>query len=154
MLAKMAQNIIQNLSANNGTIFGGNASSTANQSIQNYLKTKISTSFVQNCVASTIANQNIQYGGVQIGVFDSQGVNIFQSCMMNALNNNKVAQGITSDTSQTGNASNTAFSFGSLFSGFGSYIYYILFFILIIIVAYFGLQYISKSKIESPPPTQ
>jgi hypothetical protein len=156
LLAQMAQKIIQNVQANNGTIFGGSASSDANQNIQNYLKTKITTSFVQNCVSSTIASQQIKYSGVQIGTFDSQGVTSFQQCMSSALNNNNVAQGITTNTTQTGTASNTGSSlFGDLFGSLGDYFYYILIFIILIVIGYFvwtSFKTTDKQQPVSPEP--
>jgi len=147
LIAQMAQQIVQNVAANNGTLFGGSADSSANQNIQNYLKTKITTTFLQNCIAATVANQSVAYGGVQIGTFDSQNINYFQQCMMSALNTNKVAQGITTDTQQTGSATTTSPSiFGSLFSGLGSYVYYILIFIVLIVIGYFAWGFIDKKN--------
>jgi hypothetical protein len=136
LIAKMTQNIIQNVQANNGSLFGGPADSTANQKIQNYLKTKVSTEFVQNCVAAAIANQNVLYSGVQIGVSDYQTLQSIQKCVSNALNNNSVAQGITSDVKTSANASVTGFGFdlglGNLFGGSSMWL---LLLVLLIIVA-------------------
>lgn len=136
LISNMTQKIIQNVQANNGTIFGGKANTSVKEDVKNYLKTKISTTFIQNCVASAIANQNITYAGVQIGTLDSQNVNYFQQCMSDSLNKNKIAQGITTDTNQTGSSANTGatFSFGL---GSFSYLYYIIAFVFIVFIAIF-----------------
>jgi hypothetical protein len=158
LIAQMAQKIIQNVEANNGTIFGGKADSEANTKVRNYLSTRVTTTFLQNCVSSVIADQNVRYGGVQIGTFDSQSINTFQQCMTQGLNNMSVAQNLTTDTTQTAKSATTGPSLdlglGSLFGGLGSYFYYILIFIVLVVVAYLVWTYFinspSYSKNEKP----
>jgi uncharacterized membrane protein len=150
LIATMAQKIIQNVSANNGELFFGSASANANTSVQNYLKTKITTQFIQNCVSNVAATQRINYGGVQIGVFDNQSVTAFQNCMMNALNSNSVAQGITTDTNQTGTATNPGFSLDLGLGSFGS----IGMIIIVIIIAAIGYSVYSGHSAESSAPQE
>jgi hypothetical protein len=145
LISDMAQRIIQNVQSNNGKLFGGSANSSVSQKLQNYLRTKISTNFVQNCVAAAVANQLITYSGVQIATLDRQNIDYFQKCMSDSLNKGNVAQGITSDSDQAANSNNTGISFG--FS-LGNYIYYILAFIIIIVIAYYSIQYKNTQPIN------
>lgn len=153
LLTQMAQQIVQNVQANNGSLFGGSANSSANQSVKNYLQTKVTTSFVQTCVSSISANQSVTTSGVQVGTLDEQTVSTVQTCLANALNSNNVAQGITTDTTQTGAAANTGFSLslGSLGS-IGSYVIYFIVFIVLIITGWYIYKYYSSSKAKTPTP--
>lgn len=156
LIAKMAQKIIQNVQANNGSLFGGPANSDANQKIQNYLKTKISTEFIQNCIAAAIANQNLKYEGVQIGISDDQTIKSVQKCISNALNNNRVAQNITTDTNSQSNATVTGFGLdfglGGLFGGYGMYV--LLFIIILAAALYFGMPSGSTQRNDFPQPLE
>jgi hypothetical protein len=107
LISQMAENITQQAQANSQALLPAFSSADANTNLKNYLKTSVTTSFVQNCAAAVNANQQAVYGGIQVGVVDSQNINYFQTCMSNALNSNNVAQGIvaTTNTGATAKAS-------------------------------------------------
>jgi hypothetical protein len=138
LLTQMAQNIINAAQSNSISMPMASSSSNANQNISNYLSTKITTQFVQNCVANVVANQQAIYGGVQIGVADSQSISYFQSCMSDALNSNNVSQGLVQDTNNSANSQTSSpfsLGLGGLFN-FSSTTWIILGIILVVIVAW------------------
>ncbi len=125
LVAKMEEKIRQNAAANGILLSGTVASSSTN--LQNILKTKVTTSTIQNAVASIDLEQLTLVEGVAIGGSVEQLANLFSENMQTALNNNQVAQSIVADVDQKSEATTT--------TGWGDWAIYLIIAIAVIILA-------------------
>lgn len=136
LITKMANDIQQQASASAKLLLPGYSSSDANTKIRNRLQTLITTQFVQNCASSAVQFQYAKFGGVQIGVVDTQTATVFQQCMMDALNKNQVAQQVGNGVYNMTESSLSTNPIADIFSSLGwALLLPVIIIIVIIIVA-------------------
>ena len=103
LLTQMAEQILTDTKQNNTPLLPSVNVGDVKTNIKNILTTKINQSFIQSCNINLKNIQTQVYGGLQIGTASKQDVDVLVSCISNALNNNGVAQSITTNTSQSNN---------------------------------------------------
>lgn len=117
----------------------GSTSSSSETNLTSIIKNTLTTSTLQKNYNAIKQNQNVTFNNAGIVGYQqvqlTQGAQIFAASTLKALDDAGVFNTIKSHVDQTSDASNSLFSFGSLFSGLGSYAY-IFIFAIVLYLAY------------------
>lgn len=156
MIAEMANKIQQQANAKTVALLPGYSGSQNTQNLRNYLASKVTTRIVQDAMASVEAAQLnvVATGGISIGRTNTQTITSVQTALQDVLNSNRVAQGITVDTSQSSTASTDTNPISQIFAAITDsimgWIFIVILFIVLIVVSGLVLKKLLGSGGDAP----